>query len=90
MVARRAKREGWEGYSAWFRERLLWAVATGRTAPTPQGKAHEGTRGSHLTARFGPRDLKSLRAFCKRHGLDMSAWARAVALTPNQDLEQIA
>lgn len=90
LVIRLAKRHGWEGYSAWLRERLLWAAATSKTAPTPEGKAHEGARDVHLTARFGPRDLKSLRDFCKRNGLDMSSWARAVAMTDNPNLEQIA
>lgn len=90
LVAKRAKRDGWEGYSAWFRERLLWAATTGKTAPNPEGKAHEGPRSGHLTARFGPRDLKFIRAFCKRNRLGMSAWARAIAMTPNKDLQTIA
>jgi hypothetical protein len=89
LVEKQAKRKGWPGYSSWLREHILWACAESLTAPELVGKAHEGTRSAYLTARFTTSQLKNLRVFASRHGLDLTAWARAIALTPNGKLKRL-
>ncbi len=85
-VERRATREGWKGYSGWLRERLLWACREGKTADEREAKA---ARTAFLTARFTPDDLDGLRRFAAQNKIDLSSWARSVALAPNTQLQDL-